>query len=165
MGRIAASEVPVARCCVRLAQTTCSGTMTKPPPRPSGPPASPPTTPIAASIRRSVRSGGSLRASREAANVKVHDLLIVEEILSRPFEAVLPEHQHVRPLCMAEGLARVLLDPEDRDVGGSDFLDALPDQALELRREARPGLVQDDNGGGHPPPTPPPPPSPPPPPH
>src|SRR6202521_5195607 len=135
MGRIAVSEVPVARCWVRLAQMTCSGTMTKPPPRPSNPPASPPIAPMAASMRRSVRSGVSLRASRQAPYVQVHDLLIVEEILARPFEAVLPEHQDIGPLRVLERLARVLLDHEDRDVGGSDHFDALPDQALELGRE------------------------------
>src|ERR1700674_1312162 len=147
IGRIAARDVPVARCWVRLAQMTCSGTMTKPPPRPSNPPASPPIAPMAVSMRRSVRSGVSLRGSREAPDVQVHDLLIIEEILAGAFEAVLPEHQDIGPLRVLERLARVLLDHEDRDVGGPDHLDAVPDQPLELRGQARAGLVEDAPGG------------------
>src|SRR5450756_2109522 len=146
MGRIAASEVPVARCWLRFAQMTCRGTMTKPPPTPSSPTLTPDYAVIAASMRRSERSCVSLRASRQAAYVEVHYLLIIEELFPRAFQAVLPQDQHVRPLRVPERLARVLLDHQDRDIRGSDLLDALPDQALELRGEARAGLVEDEHG-------------------
>src|SRR5258706_2258157 len=105
MGRIAASEVPVARCWVRLAQMTCNGTMTKPPPTPSSPPARPPMAPMAASILLSVRSGVSINDSRKAADVEAHDLLIVQQLGARPFEAGLAKHQHAGPPRVPEGLA------------------------------------------------------------
>src|SRR5229473_1367115 len=135
MGRMAANDVPVARLWLRFAQITCSGTMTKPPPTPSSPPAKPPIAPIAASMRGSDRSCASISGSREPTDVQLHHFLIIEQLPARPLEAVLPEHQHVGPLCVPEGLAGVLLDDEDRDIGGADLLDPLPDQALELRRE------------------------------
>src|SRR5260370_6687213 len=146
IGRIGASDVPVARCWLRFAQITCSGTMTKPPPTPSSPPAKPPMAPIAASMRGSDRSCASISGSRESADVQLRHFGIMEELRAWALEAVLPEHQHVGPLCVPQGLARVLLDDEDRDVGGADLLDPLPDQALELRREAGARFVEDEHG-------------------
>src|SRR5260370_28762780 len=136
IGRIGASDVPVARCWLRFAQITWSGTMTKPPPTPSSPPANPPMAPIAASMRGSDRSCASISGSRKSADVQLHHFLIIEQFPARPLEPVLPEHQDVGPLCVPEGLSGVLLDDEDRAVGGADLLRPLPDRALELRREA-----------------------------
>src|SRR5260370_37982872 len=105
IGRIAASDVPVARCWLRFAQITCSGTMTKPPPTPSSPPAKPPMAPIAASMRGSDRSCESISGSRKSADVQLHHFLIIEQLPARPLQAVLPEHHAVGPPRMSYGLA------------------------------------------------------------
>src|SRR5450759_2520830 len=123
---------------------TWSGTMTKPPPTPSRPPASPAMPPIAASTRR-YEGGSPISDSREPADVEVHDLLIFQQILARALEAVLPEDEDVCPLCVPQRLASVLLDHEHRNAGGANFLDALPDQRLELGRQPGARLIQDQH--------------------
>src|SRR5487761_2899 len=146
MGRMAASEVPIARCWSRFAQMTWSGTRTKPPPTPSRPPANPATPPIAAS-RRGFETGPPISHSRETADVEIHHLLIIEQFVARSLEPILSKHEDICPLGVPQRLARVLLDDEHRHTGGADLLDAFPDEALEFRRQAGAGLVEDEHGG------------------
>src|SRR3979411_2531398 len=115
MGRIAASEVPVARCWSTPAHSGWSGTIRKPPPTPRSPLARPANAPIAASILTSERLLVSITrvASGEPAHVQVDPLLIFEQILSRAVQPVLAKHEHVCPLRVAQCLARVLLDHEN----------------------------------------------------
>src|SRR5665213_4292655 len=147
MGRIAASEVPLARCWPRRAHMTWSGTITNPPPRPSRPPAKPAIPPMAASTRRSAARGVPISYSREPADVEIHHLFIIQQVQARPLQSVLPEHQDVCPLGMPQRLAGVLLDDEHGDAGGADLLDAFPDQALELRCKAGTRFIEDEHGG------------------
>src|SRR5487761_753827 len=116
MGRMAASEVPIARCWSRFAQMTWSGTRTKPPPTPSRPPANPATPPIAAS-RRGFETGPPISHSRETADVEIHHLLIIEQFVARSLEPILSKHEDICPLGVPQRLARVLLDDEH---GGVD---------------------------------------------
>src|ERR1700738_2508478 len=99
MGRIAASEVPVARCWSTPAHSVWSGTIRKPPPTPSSPLARPASAPMAASILTSERFLVSMATvgSGEPAYVQVDHLLIFEQILSRTFEPVLSQHEDVCP--------------------------------------------------------------------
>src|SRR5260370_20279572 len=134
---MAASEVPFARCWSLPDHRTWSGTITKPPPTPSSPPARPPRPPIAASMRGLVCLRSPLNELREPADVEVHNLLIIQQLLPRALEAVLPEHEHVRPLSVPKRLTCVFLDHQHGDVGRLDLFHFLPDQTLGIRRQGR----------------------------
>src|SRR5260370_41997011 len=103
IGRIAASDVPVARCWLRFAQITCSGTMTKAPPTPSSPPAKPPMAPIAAPMRGSDHSCASITGSLEPADAQLHHSLIIAQLPAWPLEAVLPQPHRPDPLSVRQG--------------------------------------------------------------
>ena len=67
-----------------------------------------------------------LVSSTHAADVELHDRVVVEQFLCRTVEPVAPEHEDVAPVRVAEGAPGVLLNHADPDARGGDFLDLLP---------------------------------------
>src|SRR5438105_11419486 len=70
MGTMTASDVPCAWCSSNLAQSTRSGTMTKPPPTPSRPPRRPPSAPIV--VRTPLLGGLLVGAGRHGWRRRSH---------------------------------------------------------------------------------------------
>jgi len=108
-------------------------------------------TPASGPDDRDFAASGSIdqRLLRQHADVEVDDLVVVQQVSSLPVETVPAEHQDIRPLRMAKRLTRVLLDDDDSNVGGTHLLDALPYGALELRRETRRRLIEEEHRGIH----------------
>src|ERR1700730_8892800 len=85
--------------------------------------------------------------STHAADVEIHDAVVVKQFLCRTVEPVAPEHEDVAPVRMAKSAPGVLLDHADPDAGGSDFLDLLPERALEQRGQPGARLIEQHPDG------------------
>src|SRR5215471_8083695 len=77
-----------------------------------------------------------------AADVKLHDALVVEQLLGRTVQPVAPEHEDVAPVRVAESAPGVLLHYADPDAGSGDLLYLLPERALEQGGQTGTRLVE-----------------------
>src|SRR2546425_3882898 len=102
------------------------------------PPRTPPAT--LGTRRRSRRAPRPQSVS--AAEIEMSNLRIIAKGPARPLGADPAHGEDVRPLTQRERLARILFHEKDAESPSVDLANAVEDEALERRREARRRLVE-----------------------